>query len=65
VPLPVRVQSDIRQHADRRVRATEARFGADCLHFSVRNMPGGAVKEAPYCFLRGRYPIKTYADQVL
>jgi len=38
------VQSNIRQHADRRICAAEARFGADCLHFGVRNMPGGAVK---------------------
>lgn len=51
--IAVRVQSDIRQHTDRRVRATEARFGTDCLHFGVRNMPGGAVKEPPYCVLPG------------
>jgi hypothetical protein len=61
----VGLQSDIRQHADRRLCAAEARFGTDCLHFGVRNVPGGTVKEAPDCFLRGRYPIKAYADQVL
>lgn len=50
-----------KEHANRRVRAREARLRADGLHFGIGDMARGAVKQASNSVLLGRNLLKAYA----